>query len=175
MAALFPLLRGIKRVLEQSLKHTRFQESSRERREEPIFRAPRVILGDLPPSAAGEQYPFVLVRLLKGELTGEMPREHSVNVGILCGVMTPDGAEKGSEDAFNLADVVLLALAEHRTYAEDWIIELPVSWDYGLVGAMNERSNWMATTDPHYGVAITARFSSDAPIQLNDEGRPWIE
>lgn len=140
-----------------------------------FYRIPSVFIGHLPTkrsmpghgaNSTDEDFPYVLIRPVDGEITGESPRAHTVKVAILCGIFTAEQpVEAGYHDIQNMLDTVVTALSYQRFWADShWAQKLPIRWVQGLP---KELSIYEAGLNehPYYGGVVFADFESAAVTQ----------
>lgn len=145
------------------------------------YRAPRLYVGQLPPKRAGEtpggddqgeDVPYILVKCLSGDVTGENPREYQVSVGIVFEVFVPEeNPEAGLQDLLNVADRILAVLASKRYWGDNRFVQvLPVGMVQGTGRADNVYASGLQIQGPYYMAAIQTQFKGAAPSQIPPPG-----
>ena len=142
---------------------------------------PRVYIGELPPKRksgaapvagsdrggeGGEDFPYILVRSIDGDIPTENPRTQRFNVGMLCGIFSADGsAESGTHDILNMIDMVVFVLGSHLYWADDsWKMVMPINWNCGIDKRATVYENAGQQTPPFFGGAVFASFEANAPV-----------
>lgn len=149
---------------------------------------PRFYVGQLPPKRTGtlpegeeqgEDVPFVLVKCLGGQVTGEQKREYQVDVGIVFSVFVPENnPEAGLQDLMNIADRVAVALCFRRYWANNaFFQEPPIKMVQGTGRVDSPYLSGMQVQGPYYMGAITTQFKAAAlpqkpPKNIVDQGEP---
>ncbi len=133
----------------------------------------RFYAGQLPPKRMGtlpngeeqgEDIPYLLVKCLGGEVTGEQKREYRVDVGIVFAVFVPgNDPDAGLQELMNVADRVIVALSFRRFWAnETFFHELPIKMVQGTGKADNIYFSGLQAQGPYYMAAVTTQFKAAA-------------
>ena len=134
MISTYLLLEDIKNELKAAFTGMRFHEPVNmdapvAETAEPKLREPRIMIQQLMPKRfgtlpdgeeQGEDVPFVVVKCLKAGLSGDSPREWTVNIGIIYGLYTPEhDSQACAQDALNAGERIVMALAKRLYWADN--------------------------------------------------------
>lgn len=135
-------------------------------------REPLIFIGQMPPKHSqplpggddqGDDVPFILVKCLTGEVTGETPREYQVDVGIVFVVYSSEiDPEAGLQDLLNMADRIISLLSFNRYWADRHFVQsLPIRFVHGTGKADNVYRSGM-NVGPYYMGAVMTQFTTTA-------------
>ncbi len=138
---------------------------------------PRFYIGQLPPKRGGtlpngaeqgEDVPYVLVKCLGGDVTGEQKREYQVTVGIVFAVFVPENdPEAGLQELMNIADRVMAALCVKRFWANSTFFhEPPIKMVQGTGKVDSVYLSGLQAQGPYYMAAVTTQFKAAALPQI---------
>ncbi len=175
MISTYLLLDDIRNHLKAEFAGVRFREpvedgmpltsDGKEKHREPHF-----YVGQLPPKRSetlpdgeeqGEDVPYVLVKCLGGDVTGEEKREYQVTVGIVFAVF--NNPEAGFQDLMNIADRVTAVLCARRFWANSTFFhEPPIKMVQGTGKADSVYLSGLQAQGPYYMAAVTTQFKAAA-------------
>lgn len=120
----------------------------------------------------GEDVPFVLVKWLTSEITGEEPRVFKVSVGIVYVVFVAENnPEAGMHDLANMSDRIVMLLSGQRYWCDNYFVqELPIQVVQGTGKADNVYASGLQNVGPYYMGAVTTQFYAAALPQLVPPG-----
>ncbi len=115
----------------------------------------------------GEDVPYVLVKCLGSEVTGEEKREYRVDVGIVFAVFAPENnPEAGLQELMNISDRVIAAISFKRYWAGNTFYhEPPIKMVQGTGKADNVYFSGLQAQGPYYMAAVTTQFKAAAVPQ----------
>lgn len=184
MASEFLLLKDLKESLVKEFEDMPFREPVRKGQPKTAagtesFCFPRIYIGDTPPKRAegsGEDFPFIVIRPVDGELPAGQPRVNNVTVAFVMGLYSSpemakadkqDAAEAGTQEFITMRERITRLLSEQRYWGDDqWAQTHSITWEYGLSKRIVEmlRAGWQAEA-PYYGGVVTTQFQSAGVVQ----------
>ncbi len=152
-----PVENGMPRALDRQEKHCEL----------------RCYVGQLPPKRGGtlpngeeqgEDVPYLLVKCLGGDVTGEQKREYQVTVGIVFTVFVPENnPEAGLQELMTIADRVTASLCARRFWANrTFFHEPPIKMVQGTGKTDNIYHSGLQAQGPYYAGAVTTQFKAAA-------------
>lgn len=183
MIATYALIDDIRNRLKAEFKGILFREPVDDGKPRTVdgkekYREPHFYAGQLPPKRIGtlpdgeeqgEDIPYVLVKCLGAEVTGEERREYRVDVGIVFGVFVPENnPEAGLQDLMNVSDRVVAVLCAKRFWADNaFFHEPPIKMAQGTGKADSVYHSGLQVQGSHYHMAaVTTQFKAVAPPQI---------
>lgn len=182
MIATHLLLEDIRNALKAEFKDVVFREPVENGNPftadgEERYREPRFYIGQLPPKRGGERpdgddqgedVPFILVKCLAGEVSGDADSQYTVDVGIVYAVyVADDDPEAGSQDVLNMGDRIITALCRRRYWGDDHYVRAASLKMVQVTGTADTvYTSGLRIQGPYYLAAVTTQFMAHAPAQL---------
>lgn len=116
--------------------------------------------------------PFILIKLLDQDYTGEKTREGTANIGIVYTVFAPDdNPEAGMDDLLNVSDRIVFALCVKPFWGDShWRHEMPIRMVQGTGRADSVYLSGLQGKGPYYGGAVMTQFKAAIPGQIMPPG-----
>ena len=120
----------------------------------------------------GEFVPFILIKRIDQDFTGEKTRESMTNIAIVFAVFAPeDDPEAGEDDLSNISDRIVHALCLKPFWADNhWKHEMPINVVQGTGRAGSVYLAGLQNKGPYYVGAATTQFKASIPGQIIPPG-----